>query len=114
LRAPRYRLRVCKLWHPAPIHFSKPEIVNLDVFDQELITNHTSAVRLAKAFIPHLQKQETQTAIMFITSQMALVPMMRSPSYGGASKLLCTILFSLCVHSWQMDPAMSSCADRVT
>ncbi|CEJ57323.1 Putative D-alanine transfer protein [Penicillium brasilianum] len=71
-----------------PFNFSKPESVDLDIFDQELITNYTSAVRLAKAFIPHLQKQDTQTALVFTTSQMALVPMMRCPNYGASKAAL--------------------------
>lgn len=41
-------------------------------------------MRLAKAFIPYLQKQSTQTALAFTTSQMALVPMMRCPNYGAS------------------------------
>ncbi|KAJ5390773.1 uncharacterized protein N7496_001841 [Penicillium cataractarum] len=71
-----------------PLDFSKPESVDLDIFDQELITNYTSAVRIAKAFIPHLQKQTTQTALAFTTSQMALVPMMRCPNYGASKAAL--------------------------
>ncbi|KAJ5440019.1 uncharacterized protein N7458_011017 [Penicillium daleae] len=71
-----------------PFDFSQPESVDLEIFDQELITNYTSAVRLAKAFIPHLQKQTTQTALAFTTSQMALVPMMRCPNYGASKAAL--------------------------
>lgn len=62
--------------------------MDLEIFDQELITNYSSAVRLAKAFIPHLQKQTTQTALAFTTSQMALVPMMRCPNYGASKAAL--------------------------
>jgi short-subunit dehydrogenase involved in D-alanine esterification of teichoic acids len=71
-----------------PFDFAKTESVDLDIFDQELITNYTSAVRLAKAFLPHLQKQSTQTFIVFATSQMALVPMMRCPNYGASKAAL--------------------------
>ncbi|KAJ5605218.1 hypothetical protein N7510_010372 [Penicillium lagena] len=71
-----------------PFDFSKPETVDLDILDQELITNYTSAVYLTKAFIPHLQKQQSQAAIVFTTSQMALVPMMRCPNYGASKAAL--------------------------
>lgn len=66
----------------------------MDVFDQELITNYSSAVCLAKAFIPHLQKQAT-AAIAFTTSQMALVPMMRCPNYGASKAALHHFILAL-------------------
>ncbi|KAJ6131643.1 hypothetical protein N7523_001349 [Penicillium sp. IBT 18751x] len=78
-----------------PFDFSQPETVNLDVFDEELITNYTSAVRLAKAFIPHLQKRGSETAIAFTTSQMALVPMMRCPNYGASKAALHHFILAL-------------------
>lgn len=78
-----------------PFDFSQPETVDLDIFDQELITNYTSAVRLSKAFIPHLQKQQTQTALAFTTSQMALVPMMRCPNYGASKAALHHFILAL-------------------
>ncbi|KAJ5848358.1 hypothetical protein N7455_012315 [Penicillium solitum] len=78
-----------------PFDFSKLETVDLDIFDQELITNYTSAVRIAKAFIPHLQSQKTATAIAFTTSQMALVPMMRCPNYGASKAALHHFILAL-------------------
>lgn len=67
----------------------------MDIFDQELTTNYTSAVRLAKAFIPHLQKQAQPTALAFTTSQMALVPMMRCPNYGASKAALHHFILAL-------------------
>ncbi|KAJ6093454.1 hypothetical protein N7486_008743 [Penicillium sp. IBT 16267x] len=78
-----------------PFDFSQPETVDLDILDQELITNYTSAVYLSKAFIPHLQKQKTQTALAFTTSQMALVPMMRCPNYGASKAALHHFILAL-------------------
>ena len=78
-----------------PFDFSKPESVDLDIFDQELITNYTSAVRLTKAFLPHLQSLHSQTAIAFTTSQMALVPMMRCPNYGASKAALHHFILAL-------------------
>jgi short-subunit dehydrogenase involved in D-alanine esterification of teichoic acids len=75
--------------------FSSPDMVDMDVFDQELTTNYTSAVRLAKAFIPHLQQQSTKTALIFTTSQMALVPMMRCPNYGASKAALHHFILAL-------------------
>jgi short-subunit dehydrogenase involved in D-alanine esterification of teichoic acids len=77
-----------------PFDFSKPQSVDMDVFDQELITNYSSAVHLAKAFVPHLQKQAT-AAIAFTTSQIALVPMMRCPNYGASKAALHHFILAL-------------------
>ncbi|PYI09218.1 short-chain dehydrogenase/oxidoreductase [Aspergillus sclerotiicarbonarius CBS 121057] len=78
-----------------PFDFSKPESVDLDIFDQELITNYTSAVRLTHAFLPHLQNRSTQTALAYTTSQMALVPMMRCPNYGASKAALHHFILAL-------------------
>ncbi|KAE8154560.1 hypothetical protein BDV25DRAFT_147484 [Aspergillus avenaceus] len=78
-----------------PFDFGSPDSVDLDIFDQELVTNYTSAVRLTKAFLPHLQKQSAQTAIAFTTSQMALVPMMRCPNYGASKAALHHFILAL-------------------
>lgn len=67
----------------------------MDIFDQELTTNYTSAVHLTKAFIPHLQKQQSQTAMAFTTSQLALVPMMRCPNYGASKAALHHFILAL-------------------
>jgi short-subunit dehydrogenase involved in D-alanine esterification of teichoic acids len=69
--------------------------VDLDIFDQELITNYTSAVHLTKAFLPHLQSLQSQTAVAFTTSQMALVPMMRCPNYGASKAALHHFILAL-------------------
>lgn len=78
-----------------PFDFAKPGTVDLEIFDQELITNYTSAVHLAKAFLPHLQGLNIQTAISFTTSQMALVPMMRCPNYGASKAALHHFILAL-------------------
>ncbi|KAF7713756.1 Uncharacterized protein PECH_008192 [Penicillium ucsense] len=78
-----------------PFDFSKPDTVDMDVFDTELTTNYTSAVRLAKAFIPHLQQQSSPTMLGFTTSQLALVPMMRCPNYGASKAALHHFILAL-------------------
>ncbi|KAI9929537.1 hypothetical protein AWENTII_009278 [Aspergillus wentii] len=78
-----------------PFNFAEPETVDLDILDQELITNYTSAVRITKAFLSHLQKQPGQTALAFTTSQMALVPMMRCPNYGASKAALHHFILAL-------------------
>jgi short-subunit dehydrogenase involved in D-alanine esterification of teichoic acids len=73
-----------------PFKFTQPETVDLDIFDQELVTNYTAPVHLTKAFLPHLQKQKAkgQTAIVYTSSQLALIPMTRAPNYGASKAAL--------------------------
>ncbi|RDW72676.1 putative short-chain dehydrogenase/oxidoreductase [Aspergillus mulundensis] len=78
-----------------PFDFSKPETVDLAIFDQELLTNYTSAVYLTKAFTPHLQSLNKTAALLFTTSQMALVPMMRCPNYGASKAALHHFILAL-------------------
>lgn len=78
-----------------PFDFANPDTVDMDMFDQELTTNYTAAVWLAKTFIPHLQHQSKPTAIAFTTSQMALVPMMRCPNYGASKAALHHFILAL-------------------
>lgn len=59
------------------------------------MTNYTSAVHLTKAFLPHLQSQKKQAALVFTTSQMALVPMMRCPNYGASKAALHHFILAL-------------------
>lgn len=69
--------------------------MDLDIFDQELLTNYTAAVRLTKAFLPHLQSRPQQTGLAYTTSQMALVPMLRSPGYGASKAALHHFILAL-------------------
>ncbi|KAL4924586.1 uncharacterized protein BDV17DRAFT_300890 [Aspergillus undulatus] len=78
-----------------PFDFSKPNTVDLSIFDAELLTNYTSAVYLTKAFLPHLQAQKKGAALIFTTSQMALVPMMRCPNYGASKAALHHFILAL-------------------
>jgi short-subunit dehydrogenase involved in D-alanine esterification of teichoic acids len=74
-----------------PFEFTQPETVDLDVLDQELVTNYTAPVHLTKAFLPHLQKQKAkgQTALVYTSSQLALIPMTRAPELRSCTASLC-------------------------
>ncbi|OJJ88976.1 putative short-chain dehydrogenase/oxidoreductase [Aspergillus glaucus CBS 516.65] len=76
-------------------NFADPASVDVDIFDTELLTNYTAAVRLTKAFLPHLQKQPIKTALIYTTSQIALVPMMRAPGYGASKAALHHFILAL-------------------
>ncbi|KAL4962422.1 putative short-chain dehydrogenase/oxidoreductase [Aspergillus stella-maris] len=78
-----------------PFDFSEPETVDLSIFDLELVTNYTAAVYLTHAFLPHLQSQKKETSLIYTTSQMALVPMMRCPNYGASKAALHHFILAL-------------------
>lgn len=68
--------------HPAD--FSKPDGVDLDAIQEEIVTNYTSQVALTKAFLPFLlgrgAKGET-AGIAYTTSTLGLVPIPRVANY---------------------------------
>ncbi|GKZ36256.1 hypothetical protein AbraIFM66950_007253 [Aspergillus brasiliensis] len=78
-----------------PFDFSHPNTVDLTTFNTELTTNYTAAVHLTTAFLPHLQSLPRQTALIYTTSQMALVPMMRCPNYGASKAALHHFILAL-------------------
>lgn len=68
--------------------FSKPESVDLDVINQEFITNYLSYLALTKAFLPFLQAKKTESSLVYTTSGLALVPIPRCPNYCASKAAL--------------------------
>ena len=65
-----------------PHNFKKPETIDLKNIDLEVTTNYTSYVHFTVALLPHLQKQNNETALIFTSSGLGLVPMLvRAPNY---------------------------------
>lgn len=71
-----------------PFDFAKPESVDLDELELEFRTNYLAQVALAKAFIPHLQQKRGNKALIFMTSGLALVPILRCPNYCATKAAL--------------------------
>jgi len=69
-------------------NFAKPETVDLNTFDEEFKTNYTSYIHMTTAFLPYLQKQQNQTAMMYTSSGLALVPIPRYPGYCATKAAL--------------------------
>lgn len=63
------------------LDFASPETIDLDRVAVELTTNYISHIHLTAAFLPFLQHQRTPTALVFTTSGLALVPILRCPTY---------------------------------
>lgn len=76
--------------------FSKPDTVDLETFDLEWRTNYTAYVYLTHAFLPFLQKQaDKQTALMYTSSGLALVPSPLTPGYGASKAALHHFILAL-------------------
>jgi short-subunit dehydrogenase involved in D-alanine esterification of teichoic acids len=68
--------------------FSKPETVDLALLEEEFKTNYLSYMHLTTAFIPFLQKQKSETSLIYTTSGLALLPLPRYPNYCASKAAL--------------------------
>lgn len=68
--------------------FSKPDTVNLSVLELEFTTNYIAYVHLTKALIPFLQKQDKETALIYTSSGLALVPLVKRLNYSATKAAL--------------------------
>jgi len=75
--------------------FSKPDTVNTDTLAEEITTNYTSYLYLTLAFLPYLQKQTNETSLIFTTSGLALVPMVRCANYCASKAALHSFILCL-------------------
>lgn len=64
--------------------FTKPESIDLESVGTEMTTNYTSQVHLVKYLLPFLQSQSSPTSLIFTTSGLALVPLLRAPDYSAS------------------------------
>jgi len=71
------------------LNWVEPEKVDLDVLENELLTNYTAFMHLTKAFLPYLQKQAPkETAMIYTTSGLALIPIGYCPNYCSTKAAL--------------------------
>ncbi|KAL8682003.1 MAG: hypothetical protein Q9224_005399 [Gallowayella concinna] len=70
------------------LDFSKPDTIEMDTIELEFRTNYLSYLALTKAFLPFLQGKQQESALMFTTSGLALVPLMRCPNYCASKAAL--------------------------
>jgi short-subunit dehydrogenase involved in D-alanine esterification of teichoic acids len=76
-------------------NFAKPETVDLSVLELEFTTNYISYIHLTKAFLPFLQKQDKETALVYTSSGLALVPLISRPNYSATKAALHHFVLSL-------------------
>ncbi|KAK4627236.1 hypothetical protein CLAFUW4_04439 [Fulvia fulva] len=71
------------------LQWQNPEGVDLDLLETEFTTNYLSYMHLTKALLPQLQKQAPkETALVYVTSGLALVPIMSCPNYCASKAAL--------------------------
>lgn len=71
------------------LDWTKPNDVSLETIEMEMLTNYTSYMHLTKAFLPYLQQQSPeQTAMIYTTSGLALVPIGHCPNYCASKAAL--------------------------
>ncbi|CZR53015.1 probable short-chain dehydrogenase involved in D-alanine esterification of lipoteichoic acid and wall teichoic acid (D-alanine transfer protein) [Phialocephala subalpina] len=77
------------------IDFTKPESIDLDLVGTELTTNYTSYIHLIKYFLPHLQRLSSPTSLIFTTSGLALIPILRCPNYCASKAAMHHLILTL-------------------
>jgi short-subunit dehydrogenase involved in D-alanine esterification of teichoic acids len=75
--------------------FSKPETVNLSTLELEFTTNYIAYIHLTKALIPVLQKREKETALIYTSSGLALVPLVARLNYSATKAALHHFILAL-------------------
>lgn len=81
--------------------FTKPESIDLPVLDLELTTNYLSYIHLTTAFLPHLQKQQNETSLVYMSSALSMVPIVKRLNYCASKAALHH--FVLCLREQMKD-----------
>jgi short-subunit dehydrogenase involved in D-alanine esterification of teichoic acids len=66
----------------------QPTKIDLSAISAEFTTNYLSYIHLTSAFLPFLQAQKSKTALIYISSNLALIPMVRCPNYCATKAAL--------------------------
>lgn len=68
--------------------WSDPESIDLNVIQLEFDTNYLSQLALTKAFLPILKKKNSESSLVFVTSGLAMVPILRCSNYCASKAAL--------------------------
>lgn len=80
------------------VDFSEPEEVDMDVVNEEFVTNYLSQLAITKEFLPFLKKKSTETALVYTTSGLAMIPITRCMNYCATKAALHQFILSLRVQ----------------
>ncbi|KAI9715396.1 MAG: putative secondary metabolism biosynthetic enzyme [Chrysothrix sp. TS-e1954] len=78
------------------LDFSKPNDLDLENFEDELMVNYTAQVHLSNHFVRLFADKTCPTALVFVSSGLGLVPLPRVPGYSASKAALHT--FVLCLR----------------
>ena len=68
--------------------FSDPSSIDVDLINLEFVTNYLSYLALTKAFLPFLKSKHGESALIYISSGLALVPIPRVSNYCATKAAL--------------------------
>ncbi|KIX00316.1 glutamine-fructose-6-phosphate transaminase (isomerizing) [Rhinocladiella mackenziei CBS 650.93] len=68
--------------------FSDFDSIDVDVLSLELNTNYIAQLALTKAFLPFLMKKDTESALIYVTSALGLIPVPRCANYCASKAAL--------------------------
>ncbi|KAL1997221.1 hypothetical protein VTN49DRAFT_7368 [Thermomyces lanuginosus] len=66
--------------------FSRPETVDLKVFQEELTTNYIAYVHLTMALLPFLQSRSYPTHLIYVSATLGIIPTLLTTGGYNASK----------------------------
>jgi len=75
--------------------FTKPETLDLPSVQKEMTTNYTAHVHFLKYLLPFLQSHSSPTSLIFTTSGLALVPLLRAPNYSASKAAMHHLILCL-------------------
>ncbi|KFY00243.1 hypothetical protein V490_01426 [Pseudogymnoascus sp. VKM F-3557] len=84
-----------------PFDFSKPESVDLSVFNAETTVNYTSLVAVTHAFLPFLIAKAGPSGIIFTGTHLSIVPAAQLPGYSASKAAL--NVFAMCLRDQLRD-----------
>ncbi|KAH7350923.1 hypothetical protein BKA65DRAFT_549910 [Rhexocercosporidium sp. MPI-PUGE-AT-0058] len=81
------------------LDFTSPSSIDLASVSLELMTNYLSPIHFITFFLPHLQslssRTEKETSLIFTTSGLALVPIVRCPGYCASKAAMHHLILCL-------------------
>ncbi|KAH7419865.1 hypothetical protein BKA64DRAFT_27405 [Cadophora sp. MPI-SDFR-AT-0126] len=81
------------------LDFTSPQTIDLTQVTTELTTNYLSPIHFTTAFVPHLRtlsiSSSKPTSLIFTTSGLALVPILRCPNYCASKAAMHHLIMCL-------------------